>query len=118
MDVDLEENVPVAVSVVDLQHRRVPRRLRAVVDVSDLLLRQLLQLESGERPVAVQPSQPAVARRLEDHDQDVGWVVWVFDLQDRLGDGRLVAGAVHGQRREGHDPGRLQTIDIKKRLRD
>lgn len=82
MDVDLEENIPVAVSVVDLQHRCVPRCLRAVVDVSDLLLRQLLQLESGERPVAVQPSQPAVARWLEDHDQDVSRVVRVLDLQD------------------------------------
>lgn len=38
MDVDLEQDVPVAVAIVDLQHRAVLRPLGAVVDVLDLLL--------------------------------------------------------------------------------
>lgn len=95
IDVDSEENIPVAVAVVDLQHRAVLRPLRAVVDVLDLLPRQLLQLESAERPVAVETGQSAVAGRFEDHDQDVSRVVGVVDLQDRLGDRRHSATALH-----------------------
>lgn len=94
LDQDLEEDVPVAVSVVDLQHRRVARGLRAVVHVAELLLVQLLQLEAAQRPLAVQPGQVTVARRLQDQDQHVGRVVRVLDVQGGLGDGGLVTGAV------------------------
>lgn len=96
MDVDRQEDVPVAAAVVHLQHRRVLRPLRAVVDVLDLLPRQLLQLEPAQRPAAVEPRQPAVAGRLHNHDQAVRRVVGVFDLQGCLGDGGLGAAALHG----------------------
>lgn len=95
VDQDLEEDVPVAVPVVDLQHGRVARGLRAVVHVAELLLVQLLQLEAAQRPLAVQPRQVAVARRLQDQHQHVGRVVGVLDVQGGLGDGGLVTGAVH-----------------------
>lgn len=95
VDQDLEEDVPVTVSVVDLQHRRVACGLRAVVHVAELLLAQLLQLEAAERPLAVQASQVAVTRRLQHQNQHVGRVVWVFDVQGGLGDDGLVTGAVH-----------------------
>lgn len=94
VDQDLEEDVPVAVSVVDLQHRRVASGLRAVVHVAELLLAQLLQLEVAERPVAVHPRQVAVAGRLQHQNQHVGRVVGVLDVQGGLGDGGLVTGAV------------------------
>lgn len=109
VDQDLQEDVPVAVSVIDLQHRRIARGLRAVVHVAELLLVQLLQLEAAERPLAVQPRQVTVARRLQHQNQHVGRVVRVLDVQGGLGDGGLVTGTVHPQGREGSDLGRLET---------
>lgn len=115
VDLHSEQDVAVGVAVVDLQHRPVLRLLlRAVVDVLDLFPRQLLQLKSAQRTVAVETGQPAVARRLQDHNQDVGRVVGVVDLQDRLGDGREAAAALHGQRSEGHHSGRLEKRRGKK----
>lgn len=95
-DVDQEQNILVAVAVVDLQHHGVLRPRWAIVDVLDLFLWQLLQLESAERSLAVESGQTTVTRRFEDHEQDIGWVVKIFDLQDRLCDGCLVASALHG----------------------
>lgn len=100
---DSEQNILVAVAVVDLQHRPVLCPLRAVVDVLNLFPWQLLQLESAESAVAVETGQLAIAGRLKHHDQNIGCVVRVVDLQDRLGDGCQAATALHGKRREGHD---------------
>ena len=92
----LEENIPVAVAVVDLEHHAVLRPLRAIMDVLDLFPWQLLQLKSAECPVAVEAGQSAVTGRLKDHDQDISWVVGIIDLQDRLGDGCQGTAALHG----------------------
>lgn len=110
---DVQEDVPVAVAVINLQQRRVLRPLRAVVDVLDLLPRQLRQLKLAERPAAVEPREVAVARRFKNHNQAVRRVVGVFNLQDWLGDGRLDAAAPHEQRSQSHDPRRLRIIEMK-----
>lgn len=62
-------------------------------------------------------SQPTVAGRFKDHDQDICWVVGVVDLQDRLGYGCQGATALHGERSESHDPRRLEMIKRKKEER-
>lgn len=95
IDVDLEENIPITVAIVDLQHHPILCPIRAVMDVLDLLPGQLLQLKSAKRPVTVETGQPAVAGRFKDHNQDIGCVVEVVDLQDRLGDGCQGAAALH-----------------------
>lgn len=51
----------------------------------------------------METGQPAIVGRLKHHDQNIGCVVRVVDLQDRLGDGCQAATALHGKRREGHD---------------
>lgn len=106
-DVDLQQDVAVAVAVVELQHQDVPRGVRAVVDVLDLLPAQLLQLEAAEAAVAVETAQPAVSRWLQDHDQDVGRVVGVVHLQHRPGDGGGGTAALDLQRGESQHPGGL-----------
>lgn len=76
----MQEDVAVAVAVINLQQRCVLRPLRAVVDVLDLLPRQLRQLKPAERPAAVEPREVAVAGRFEKHNQAVCRVVGVFNL--------------------------------------
>lgn len=43
----------------------------------------------------METGQPAVAGSFQDHDQDVGRVVGVVDLQDRPRDGRRGAASLH-----------------------
>lgn len=76
----MEEDVPVAVAVINLQQRRVLRPLRAVVGVLDLLPRQLRQLKPAQRPAAVEPREVAVAGRFQNHNQAVFRVIGVFNL--------------------------------------
>lgn len=95
IDEDLEEDIYVAMAIIDLQHHRVLCPLWTVMDVLDLFLWKLIQLESAKCPVTVQPGELAVVRWFKDHDQDINWVVRVVNLQNRLGDRCLGATALH-----------------------
>lgn len=107
-DMDLQQDVPVVVAVIDLQHHVVLHMLRAVMEVLDLLPGQLLQLEPTQCTIATETGQPSVTWRHEDHDQDFSGVVRVFNMQNQLRNCSWAAAAPHGQRSKRHHPGGLR----------